>query len=241
MSAIEVDVWADVVSPWCYIAKRRLEFAIAESQHPTEVTVRYHAFEVDPTAPVCSGTPAVEALAARTGMSKEEAASEIEQAALTARPEGIDIHVDTTIRANSLDAHRLIWLANVQGGPALQGAMVERLFSAHFCEGKAIDDHEVLQRIAGEAGVDGRRVAAVLAGDHYTEEVRAVEEAARFLGITDVPYAIANEKVAVAGAQTVEVFGELLRAALDDRPQQREAADASRPGLGAPAHAPEAP
>jgi predicted DsbA family dithiol-disulfide isomerase len=221
MSTVDIDVWADVVYPWCYIGKRRLEQAIAESPHPTEVTVTYHAFERHPETPVGTGQNMLKMLASKYHTDIESIRDMCFPAATAGRPDGIDIEVDSQIYANSFDAHRLVALGLSQGGPALQAAVLERLFSAHFTEGKTIDDTETLQRLGGEAGLDGRRLASVLAGDEFADEVRADEEAAREIGITDVPFFMANQKVALSGAHTAEVLGQLITAAPDG---DREAA-----------------
>ena len=123
----------------------------------------------------------------------------------------------TAVRANTFDAHRLCALALAMGGPALQGAAVERFHSAHFREGLAIDDHEVLQRAAAEAGLDERRVAAVLAGDAYADEVRGDEELARSMGVTSVPFVLANGYAAISGARSIDDFLALLRGVVTQR------------------------
>jgi predicted DsbA family dithiol-disulfide isomerase len=215
MSEVEIEVWVDVVCPWSYIGKRRLEQAIAESAQPSEVTVTYHAFELDPGKPVGEGVLVVERLAHRHSTDLDEARRMVERAAIIGRPDGIDMDIDAQVDANSFDAHRLVALGLVQGGPALQAAVLERLFSAHFSEGKSIDDHEALQRLAGEAGLDGRRVAAVLAGRDYADRVRADEQEAAELGVTAVPFFVANRQVALTGAHSVAVLGKLITAALE--------------------------
>jgi predicted DsbA family dithiol-disulfide isomerase len=126
------------------------------------------------------------------------------------------IEIDKQIRANSFNAHRLVALGLAQGGHALQGAVLERMFSAHFAEGKVIDDIEALQRLGAEAGLDGRRLAAVLASDDYTQEVRDDEEAAVDIGITGVPFFMANRRVGLSGAHPVETIGQLIEAAADN-------------------------
>lgn len=215
MSAIDIEVWVDVVCPWCYIGKRRLERAIAESAHPAEVTVTYRAFELDPNRPVGGGGSVVGHLATKHATDLDGAREIAERAALVGRPDGIDMDIDSQVAANSFDAHRIIALGLAQGGNALQGAVLERLFSAHFAEGKAIDDIETLQRIGAEAGLDGRRLAAVLASDDFADQVREDEKAATELGISAVPCFVANRTAALSGAHTVEVMGKLLTAALD--------------------------
>jgi predicted DsbA family dithiol-disulfide isomerase len=212
-NAVHIDVWADVVCPWCYLGKRRLELAIAESAHPAEVTVTYHAYELDPKAAHSTGETVLAWLAQRYGTDLDGAREIAERPAVMGRPDGVQIDVDKQLRANSFDAHRLVALGLAQGGPALQAAVLERLYSAHFAEGKAIDDIETLQRLGAEAGLDGRRLSAVLAGDEYTDHVRADEEAATDIGITGVPFFMANRRVALSGAHSPEVIGQLIEAA----------------------------
>ncbi|MFC8502819.1 DsbA family oxidoreductase [Pedococcus sp. NPDC057267] len=219
MTAVEIDVWADVVCPWCYIGKRRLEQAIAESAHPADVTVTYHAYELDPGAPVGDGSLVLSWLAERYGTDLDGAREMAERPAVLGRPDGLEINVDEQRRANSFDAHRIIALGLAQGGHALQAAVLERLYSAHFTEGRQIDDIETLQRLGAEAGLDGRRLSAVLASREYADHVRQDERAATEIGITGVPFFMANRKVALSGAHSVEVIGQLIDAATDGSPE----------------------
>lgn len=213
MTSVEIDVWADVVCPWCYIGKRRLERAIHESPHPAEVTVTYHAYELDPRAAKGTGETVLAWLAQRYGTDLEGAREIAQRPAVMGRPDGVEIDVDTQLRANSFDAHRIVALGLAQGGVALQAAVLERLYSAHFSEGRAIDDIETLQRLGAEAGLDGRRLSAVLAGNEYTDHVRADEEAAVDIGISGVPFFMANRRVGLSGAHPAEVLGQLIEAA----------------------------
>jgi len=215
MTAIEIDVWADVVCPWCYIGKRRLEQAIAESTHPAEVVVTYHAYELDPRAAKGNGETVLAWLAQRYRTDLDGAREIAERPAVMGRPDGIEIDIDTQLRSNSFDAHRIVALGLAQGGVALQAAVLERLYSAHFSEGKAVDDIETLQRLGAEAGLDGRRLSAVLAGDEYADHVRADEEAATDIGISGVPFFMANRRVGLSGAHPAEVLGQLITAATD--------------------------
>jgi predicted DsbA family dithiol-disulfide isomerase len=212
-NAVDIDVWADVVCPWCYIGKRRLELAIAESAHPAEVSVTYHAFELDRKAEHGTGETVLAWLAQRYGTDLAGAREIAERPALMGRPDGVEINVDRQLRANSFDAHRLVALGLAQGGPALQAAVLERFYSAHFAEGKQVDDIETLQRLGAEAGLDGRRVSAVLASNEFAEHVRADEDAAVDIGITGVPFYMANRRVALSGAHSPEVIGQLIETA----------------------------
>jgi predicted DsbA family dithiol-disulfide isomerase len=213
MAQVQIDVWADVVCPWCYIGKRRLEQAVAESAHPADVAVTYHAYELDPHVPRGDGTTVLQWLADRYGTDLDGAREIAERPATIGRPDGVDIDVDRQIRANSFDAHRMVALGLAQGGPALQAAVLERLFSAHFSEGKQIDDIETLQRLGGEAGLDGRRLSSVLAEDDFADQVREDEAAAEDIGIAGVPFFMANRRVGLSGAHSAEVIGQLIESA----------------------------
>ena len=216
MTAVEIDVWVDVVCPWCYIGKRRLEQAVAESAHPAEVTVTYHAFELDRDTAKGDGTTVLQWLEQRYNTDREGAREIAERPAVLGRPDGIEIDVDRQLRANSFDAHRIVALGLAQGGHALQAAVLERLYAAYFSEGKAIDDIETLQRLGAEAGLDGRRLSAVLAGDEYAEHVLADEAAAQEIGVGGVPFFMGNRKVALSGAHSAEVIGQLIEASATD-------------------------
>jgi predicted DsbA family dithiol-disulfide isomerase len=220
MGEIVLDVWADVVCPWCYMAKRRLEAAVGRSERPADVTVTYHAFELDPGAPVGTGESMVRHLAVAHRMTEERARQVAESAAIAARPDRIVIDVDGLRRANTFDAHRLVALGLAMGGPALQGAVLERLYAGVFAEGRAVDDHAVLQRLAAEAGLDERRVAAVLASEEYADAVRADEQAAAGLGVTAVPFTVADRRLSLQGAQPVETFGDLIAAVASPAPTE---------------------
>lgn len=214
--AVVVDMWADVVCPWCYLGKHRLRAAVDAWDRPHEVLVRHRAFELDPDTPVSAKTARVSVdayLGEKYGGGPQAGAAMSSRVAEIAAQDGIAMDMARAVRANSFDAHRLVALAREMGGPALEDAALERMFSAHFAEGLAIDDHDVLLRCAAEAGLDERRVASVLADDTYGDLVRADETEARELGVTGVPFAVANGRVAVSGAQPVEVYLQLLREA----------------------------
>ncbi len=209
-TTITLELWGDLVSPWSWIAKRRVEKAIHAFERPHDVTVRYRAFELAPDLAVGGGVPLAEHVGSSRG-GVEAGRRVLEQVAADAEDDDLWFDFDRARLANTFDAHRLCALALEMGGLALQGAVVERFFAAHFREGLAIDDPEVLQRISAEAGLDERRVSAVLAGKGYTDWVRGDEELAAELGITDVPYAWANREAAIAGPASVDDYLGLLR------------------------------
>ncbi len=208
---IGIDLWSDLVCPWSWMAKRRLEAAVAAFEQPTHVTVRLRAYELDPELPVGGAVPVFEHLASRYAAG--EGGGHVLTARVSEAAADDDLHFDwdRAVRANTFDAHRLCALALELGGLALQSAAVERFHAAHFSEGLAIDDHRALLRAAEECGLDERRVAAVLAGDDYGDVVRADEQAARALGVTSVPVVVANGVAALGGARTTEDYLAFLR------------------------------
>ena len=211
--AVVLDVWADVVCPWCYIAKRRLRRAVDGWTRPHEVLIRHRAYELDPGMPKGRPVPVAAYLGEKYGGGEQAGAAMSTRAATVGEQEGLHFDMARALKVNSYDAHRLVALAREMGGPALEDAALERMFSAHFAEGLAIDDRDTLLRCAAQAGMDERRVASVLADDTYGDTVREDEEEARAIGVTGVPFVVANGRVAVSGAQPVEVFLELLRVA----------------------------
>jgi predicted DsbA family dithiol-disulfide isomerase len=213
---LALEVWTDLTCPWCYLGKRRLERAITAFEHPHAVQVRYRSFERGPWA-----GPGEAARLGRYGARPRpeaaRAAAEATEAAQAAAEEGLVLHPEHVVPASSFDAHRLVHLAEAEGGLALQAAVAERMFAAYFCEGKALDDLRVLQRVGPEAGLDEHRVAAVLAGDEYALAVREDEREAARLQIATVPFVLADRRIAKAGPQPVEVLLGLLREAWQAR------------------------
>jgi predicted DsbA family dithiol-disulfide isomerase len=213
---MNVEIWSDVVCPWCYIGKRRLERALASFGHPDEVTVTYRSFELDPDAPAQRTGTHAEHLAGKYGMTIAQAGQASQQMTQRAAAEGLEFRFDLIRGGNTFDAHRLLHLAKDHG---LQPEMKERLLRATFTEGVPIADKPALLRLAAEAGLPAARVQAVLDGDAYADAVRADEQQAARYGITGVPFFVADAKYAVSGAQPPEVLLQLLRRAYDERSQ----------------------
>lgn len=208
---VSLELWSDLVCPWCWISKRRVEAAIAAFERPHDVTMRMRSFELDPLVPVGERLGVAEHLGRKYGGGVEGGRLMNAHVSDVAVGDGLTFDWHTAVRANTFDAHRLCALALEMGGPALQSAAYERFHAAHFSEGLAIDDHEVLQRLAAEAGLDERRVAAVLAGDDYAERVREDDQLAASMGVTSVPFLLANGRAAISGARSVEDYLALLR------------------------------
>ena len=210
---MNIEIWSDVVCPWCYIGKRRLEAALARFEHGDEVELTFRSFELDPEAPRREEQSLEEMLAQKYGMSREEALAANARITELAAGEGLDYHLDRAKRGNSFDAHRLIHLA---AGRGLQGAMKERLMRGYFSEGEAISEPEVLVRLAREVGLVEEEARGVVQGDAFAGAVRDDEASAQALGISGVPFFVIEGKWGISGAQPTELFLNALQQAWDE-------------------------
>ncbi len=207
---MRVEVWSDVVCPWCYLGKRRLESALGRFEHRAEVDLVWRSFELDPDAPRRRELSAAEHLARKYGMGPEQVAASWARLTALAESEGLEYHLDRTQGGSSFDAHRLIHLGAEHG---LQDEVKERFLRAYFSEGLPIGEPEVLAGLAVEAGLPAGEVAEVLATDRFAAEVRGDEERARLLGIDGVPFFAIDERYGVSGAQSADLLLEVLAAA----------------------------
>jgi predicted DsbA family dithiol-disulfide isomerase len=207
---MNVEIWSDVVCPWCYIGKKRFEAALARFEHREELDIVWRSFELDPAASHELSGDYPSRLARKYGVSVEEARAMIERVTRAGAGVGIEFRFDIGRPGNTFDAHRVIHLAGDHG---VQVAMVQRLFAAAFTEGRPIGDRDTLAALATEVGIDADEAATMLDSDRYAAEVRADEQEARALGITAVPFFVFDRTHGVAGAQSPEVLLEVLRQA----------------------------
>ena len=207
---MRIEIWSDVVCPWCFIGKRRLERALEGFAHRGDVEVVYRSFELDPSAPTPATERMDEVLARKYGGGLDNARQMMGRVTEVAAEEGLEYHLDRTLRGNTVDAHRLLHLALAESGPAVQGELKESLMTAYFTGAEDITDHTVLRRAASDAGLDPTRVDAVLASREYADAVRADVDQARALGASGVPFFVVDRKYAVSGAQPVDVFTQVL-------------------------------
>jgi predicted DsbA family dithiol-disulfide isomerase len=208
MAPLTVEIWSDVVCPWCYIGKRRFEAALTEFPH--EVETVWRSFELDPGAPATREHTATEHLAAKYGMSLEQAEASHAQMTELAAQEGLEYHFDTARGGNSFDAHRLIHFAAAHGK---QAEAQERVMRAYFTEGVAIADREALVALAADLGLDPDEARAVLESDAYADAVRADERLAQRIGIHGVPFFVLGRRYGVSGAQPAEILVKALEQA----------------------------
>jgi len=213
VAPLVVEIWSDVVCPWCYVGKRRFEAALDRLPQRDEVRVVWRSFELDPHAPRSREQPQDEHLAAKYGMTLEHARALNAQMTELAAHEGLEYHLDRARGGNTFDAHRLIHLGSARG---LQEPVMERLMRGYFTEGEPIGDHDALVRLAADAGLDPEDARATLDSDAYTQEVRADEELARRIGIQGVPYFVLNRRFGVSGAQPADVLVQAFERALQE-------------------------
>jgi predicted DsbA family dithiol-disulfide isomerase len=205
---LTIDVISDVICPWCYIGKRRLEKAIAALDG--QVKVRWLPFQLNPTMPK-------EGISRREYRTKKfgswERSQELDaKVVAVGETEGIHFAFDRIERTpNTLDAHRLVWLAGTEG---VQDAVMEALFRAYFTDGRDISNRQTLLAVVAEAGLDSRKTENVLNGDDGLEAIKEAGEQARRLRVEGVPFFIVNGKLALSGAQQPDAFLAAFRQAI---------------------------
>jgi predicted DsbA family dithiol-disulfide isomerase len=199
-----VDVWSDVVCPWCYIGKRRLEAALERFPGRDAVEVRYHSFQLDPSAPKGSDESVGASLARKYGVTPEKARAMQENVTQVAAEDGLEFVIAGTKVENTFDAHRLLHFAAEHGK---QLELTERLFAANFCNGERVGDPDTLVRLAAEVGLDADAARAVMADpSRYADAVRADIATARQIGIRGVPFFVIDRKYGVSGAQPADAL-----------------------------------
>ncbi len=208
-----VEVWSDVMCPFCYIGKEKFETALAQFGHKDEVEIRWKSFQLDPDVKADDVKDYALFLAQKKGLSKEQVKGMFANVTNIAAAVGLTLDFDKAIVANSFDAHRLTHLATKYGKKA---DAKTALFAAHFTEGKDIASHAVLLDIAITLGLEKTEVENMLKSDLYTKDVnQEIEEAAQ-LGVNSVPFFVINRKYAVSGAQDPSVFLGALEKAYKD-------------------------
>ncbi|MCW2736173.1 DsbA family oxidoreductase [Nocardioides sp.] len=213
---MKIEIWSDVVCPWCYIGKRRIESALAEFAHAEEVEVHWRSYQLDPGAPTEPTERAAEMIARKYGQSVDGAKQMQDRVEAIAAEVGLIYRLSDTLHLNTVDAHRLIHLAHEQGGTDLQGQVKEALLAAYFTEARNVADHTVLREVAVGAGLDAGRVDEVLGSREFEADVHADIEQAQAYGATGVPFFVIDQKYGVSGAQPTEAFTQVLERAWSD-------------------------
>ena len=211
--SVRIEVWSDVVCPWCYIGKRRLEAALERFPHRDLVEVVWRSFQLDPSVPEGETHPTLPALAAKYGRSVEDMRPMMAQVEEVAAGEGLEYHLADGVSGNTLLAHEALHLAAERGKG---GELKERLLHAHFEEGRSVFDVDSLVPLAVEVGLDEAEVRAALADGRYLAAVHADAATAQALGATGVPFFVVDRKYGAAGAQPAELLLQILERAWAD-------------------------
>jgi predicted DsbA family dithiol-disulfide isomerase len=211
---MRVDIWSDIVCPWCYVGKARFEKALSGFAHRDEVEVVYHSFELDPGYPADKrGETNLQMLASKFGMSAGQARQADGQVAALARAEGLGFDVERPI-GNTFDLHRVIHLGRAKG---VQRELLTAVNEAYFAQARQVFDHDVIIDVAAGAGLDPAAVREVLDGNAWADEAREDEAQAQELGISGVPFFVLDMRLGVSGAQPTELFARALAQAWEGR------------------------
>jgi predicted DsbA family dithiol-disulfide isomerase len=233
-NSMTIEIWSDVLCPFCYIGKRRFEAALEQFPEKEQMNVVWKSFQLDPTMESGHSHQYADYLAKHKGLPMPHVRSMMTNVTEMARQAGLEFHFDKAIVANSFDAHRLLHWASLQGR---QNEVKELLLAAHFSEGKDISESKTLTSIAEAAGLNGMEAASVLASTAFAENVaQNIHEAAQ-IGVQGVPFFVFNRHYAVSGAQESGAFTEILKQSFTE--WQNELSSDARQTLSGQACTPE--
>jgi predicted DsbA family dithiol-disulfide isomerase len=201
---MQVEVWADVVCPWCYIGKRRLQSALEQRGLADDVEIVHRAFQLDPTASTTT-EPTIDHLAAKYGVSRDEALAMMANVTEVAAAAGLDYHLDLCMTGNTRDAHRLVLWAQEQD-PATAQRLLEAMYAAYFEQGRGVFSVDDLVAFASEVGLDADAAREMLTGTAFLDQIVQDQVLARTFGANGVPFFVIDRAYGVSGAQPVEVF-----------------------------------
>jgi len=205
---MQIEIWSDVICPWCYIGKRNFETALGQSGRREQVDIIWRSYELDPNAPGQQPGSIRDLLAQKYRVSLQEADEMIARVTAKAADAGLQYHMDIARRGNTFDAHRLLHFA---AGKRVGDPAMEAIMHAYFCEGLAVGDPAALARLAPKFGITESEAKGMLESDKYSDAVRADEARAAGFGVSGVPFFVFDEKSGISGAQPVEVFAEALQ------------------------------
>lgn len=200
---MKVEIWSDVMCPFCYIGKRKFEAALEQFENKDAVEIVWKSFQLNPAMETQPDKNISEYLAEAKGWTIGYARQMNDYVTKMAAEVGLHYDFDKAVVANSFDAHRLVQLAKKHGKG---DAMEERLFKAYFTEGLNTADHDTLLQLGTDIGLNAAEVKQVLTSDQYTTEVKRDISESRQIGVTGVPFFVFNQKYAVSGAQAPETF-----------------------------------
>ncbi len=227
---MRIEIWSDVVCPWCYIGKRRLETALDRTGHRGDIEVVHRSFQLDPAAPPVPEQTVAESLGQKYGGGPEAGQQMVERVEAVAAEEGLLFRLGEAQRVSTVDAHRVLHLALAQGGPALQYILSEELLAAYFLRAENVADHDLLRRTAEKVGLDPVRVDQVLGSEEYSDAVETDIREAAALGANGVPFFVIDRKYAVSGAQPADTFVQVIERAWSESHPQLEHVGQQRGG-----------
>jgi predicted DsbA family dithiol-disulfide isomerase len=204
---MHIEVWSDLVCPYCYIGKRNFESALGRFEHRDDVEVTWRSFQLDPQAPRKAEGDLADYLASKFGVERDDALAMNARVSESAAAAGLTYNLGSAVRGNTFDAHRLTHLAAQHG---LQDEAVERLFRAYFTDSEHIADPDTLARLGSEIGLAAEEVRVMLAGDEFADAVRTDVRQAHDMGISGVPTFVVDRRYAITGAQPPELIGRAL-------------------------------
>ena len=210
---MRVDIWSDIVCPWCYIGKRRFETALAAFDGRDDIEIHHHSFQLDPSAPLDRTSSRGEMLMKKYRLTPAQLEATDSRMQQIAAEEGLDYHLAGTVSGNTLAAHQLVHLAREHGK---QDAMIERLYRAYFSERASVFDTDSLVALAQDIGLDPQEARAALGDGRYVSAVRQDLELAGNIGITGVPFFVINGKYGLSGAQPPSAFLEAFAQAAEE-------------------------
>ena len=216
---MKVEIWSDVMCPFCYIGKRRFEMALKEFEYADDIDLQWKSYQLNPDMETDPDRNINEYLAEAKGWSPEQARQMNQRVTNMAEEVGLEYNMDQAVVANSFDAHRLIQFAKTEG---CGSEMEEALFKAYFTDGKNIADYEILVSLASEAGLDSDKAKEVLNNDKFANQVKHDIQIAKSMQVQGVPFFLFHRKYAVSGARESEVFLKALKQSWNDWLQDDE-------------------
>ena len=211
---MKVEIWSDIVCPFCYIGKRKFEQALQQFDGKENVTIEWRSFQLDPAMEYIAGQSIHEYLGKRKGGTTADGKQMNDNMAAIAKEVGLEYDFENTIINNTLDAHRLLHLSKKAG---LQNEMKERLFAAYYTQGKNIGDFDTLIELGTEVGLNAAEIRTMLESNLYANEVEKDQMVAQQIGATGVPFYVFDNKYAVSGAQPAEVFKQVMDKIMEEQ------------------------
>jgi len=205
---LKIQIWSDVMCPFCYIGKRKLEKALSQFKNKNNVSIEWKSFQLDANFIATPGENIIDHLAEKYRKDNEWAEKMIENMTQNAKDSGLDFHFEKAILANSFHAHRLLHLAKKYN---LSNELEELLFKAYLTDGKNVNDLQTLTEIGLEAGLENNAIEQVLQSNEYAAEVKKDQEEAQAIGVTGVPFFVFDNKYSVSGAQSSDAFLQTLQ------------------------------